>query len=47
MSTAVEVKTFSISRRPFDKSVLPVDTKSQIASASPIEGAISTDPEIS
>jgi hypothetical protein len=46
-STASDFNITSASFNPFVKSVLPLLTRSQIASASPMPGAISTDPLIS
>ncbi len=45
--TASDLRTISCSSSPFLKRVEPVDTRSQIASARPILGAISTEPLIS
>jgi len=44
--TASEHITVSTSRSPFENSVLPELTRSQTASARPIDGAISTEPLI-
>ena len=45
-STASELRTSPIGRRPFITIVEPVETRSTIASASPSRGATSTAPEI-
>ena len=44
MSTASESNSMPIDRSPFVRSVLPVETRSMMASASPRRGEISTEP---